>query len=171
MLWPPVRRRASSPKKSKPRNSSAPLSLKAARSFRVTFFPSLSSSNPRQCPGTTSSISISSRSFQRGPSDLRKLEKIISADASLCFRMLRLANSALVAHPGVVATIHEALLMVGEDALRRMVTVAMTGAVGSQRSPALLAMVLTRARFCELIAPFLGEDPAHLYLLGMLSLL
>jgi c-di-GMP-related signal transduction protein len=85
--------------------------------------------------------------------------------------MLRLANSALVAHPGVVATIHEALLMVGEDALRRMVTVAMTGAVGSQRSPALLAMVLTRARFCELIAPFLGEDPAHLYLLGMLSLL
>jgi c-di-GMP-related signal transduction protein len=109
--------------------------------------------------------------LQRGPSDLRKLEKIISADASLCFRMLRLANSALVAHPGVVATIHEALLMVGEDALRRMVTVAMTGAVGSQRSPALLAMVLTRARFCELIAPFLGEDPAHLYLLGMLSLL
>jgi EAL and modified HD-GYP domain-containing signal transduction protein len=31
-------------------------------------------------------------------------------------------------------------------------------------------MILTRARFCELIAPSLGEDPAHLYLLGMLSL-
>jgi EAL and modified HD-GYP domain-containing signal transduction protein len=109
--------------------------------------------------------------LHRGPSDLRKLEKIISADASLCFRMLRLANSALMGHPGVVATIHEALLMVGEDSLRRMVTVAMASAVSGQRSPALLAMILTRARFCELLAPSLGEDPAHLYLLGMLSLL
>lgn len=109
--------------------------------------------------------------LQRGPSDLRKLEKVISADASLCFRMLRLANSALLAHRGVITTISEALLMVGEDALRRMVTVAMAGAAGSQRSPALISMVLTRARFCELIAPSLSEDSAQLYLLGLLSLL
>ena len=85
--------------------------------------------------------------------------------------MLRLANSALQHHPGVITTIGEALLMVGEDSLRRMVTVAMAGAVASQRSPALISMVLTRARFCELIAPSIAEDPAQLYLLGMLSLL
>jgi EAL and modified HD-GYP domain-containing signal transduction protein len=109
--------------------------------------------------------------LQRAPSDLRKLEKVISADASLCYRMLRLANSALQHHPGVISTIGEALLMVGEDALRRMITVAMTGAVSTQRSPALISMILTRARFCELIAPSLSEDPAQLYLLGMLSLL
>jgi c-di-GMP-related signal transduction protein len=109
--------------------------------------------------------------LQRAPSDLRKLEKVIAADASLCYRMLRLANSALQHHPGVISTIGEALLMVGEDTLRRMVTVAMAGAVGGDRSPALTSMVLTRARFCELIAPALGQDPAQLYLLGMLSLL
>jgi c-di-GMP-related signal transduction protein len=109
--------------------------------------------------------------LQRGPADLRKLEKVISADASLCYRMLRLANSALQAHPGVITTINEALLMVGEDALRRMITVAMAGAAGAQRSPAITSMVLTRARFCERIAPSLSEDPAQLYLLGMLSLL
>ncbi len=109
--------------------------------------------------------------LHHSPSDLRKLEKVISADAALCYRMLRLANSALQHHPGVITTIGEALLMVGEDSLRRMVTVAMAGAVASQRSPALISMVLTRARFCELIAPSIAEDPAQLYLLGMLSLL
>jgi c-di-GMP-related signal transduction protein len=109
--------------------------------------------------------------LQREPSNLRKLEQVISADAALCYRMLRLANSALQHHPGVISTIREALLMVGEDALRRMVTVAMTGAVSGERSSALISMVLIRARFCELIAPAIGQDPAELYLLGMLSLL
>jgi EAL and modified HD-GYP domain-containing signal transduction protein len=75
--------------------------------------------------------------LQREPSNLRKLEQVISADAALCYRMLRLANSALQHHPGVISTIHEALLMVGEDALRRMVTVAMAGAVSGERSSAL----------------------------------
>jgi EAL and modified HD-GYP domain-containing signal transduction protein len=109
--------------------------------------------------------------LQHSPSDLRKIEKVISADAALCYRMLRLANSALQHHPGVITTIAEALLMVGEDALRRMVTVAMTGAAGSDRSSALISMILTRARFSELLAPALSEDPAQFYLLGMLSLL
>lgn len=109
--------------------------------------------------------------LQQGSTDLRRIERIVSADAALCFRVLRLANSALQHHPGVISTIGEALLMVGEDALRRLISVAMTGAMGSQRSPALISMILTRARFCELIAPTLREDPAELYLLGMLSLL
>jgi EAL and modified HD-GYP domain-containing signal transduction protein len=52
-----------------------------------------------------------------------------------------------------------------------MITVAMAGAAGAQRSPAITSMVLTRASFCERIAPSLSEDPAQLYLLGMLSLL
>jgi len=106
-----------------------------------------------------------------GSTDLRRLEKIIVGDASLCFRVLRLANSALQHHPGVITTISEALLMIGEDALRRLIAVAVTGAIGDQRSSALISMILARARFCELIAPTLREDPAELYLLGMLSLL
>lgn len=109
--------------------------------------------------------------LQHSPTDLRKIEKVISADAALCYRMLRLANSALQHHPGVISTIAEALLMVGEDSLRRMVTVAMTGAAGGDRSSALISMILTRARFSELLAPSLSQDPAQFYLLGMLSLL
>jgi len=109
--------------------------------------------------------------LHRDPTDLRKLEKLISADASLCYRVLRLANSALQGHPGIVSTIREALLMVGDDAVRKMVTVAMAGALSTQRSSALISMALSRAQFCELLAPSLSADPAQLYLLGILSLL
>lgn len=109
--------------------------------------------------------------LQKMPTDLRKVEKLIAGDPSLCYRVLRLANSALQGHPGIVTSIREALLLVGDDAVRRLVVVAMAGALAAQRSRAVLGMALARARFCELLAPSVGEEPARFYLLGILSLL
>jgi EAL and modified HD-GYP domain-containing signal transduction protein len=108
--------------------------------------------------------------LRQDPTDLRKLEKLISADASLCYRVLRLANSAIQGHPTFIANIREALLLVGDHAVRRVITVAIAGSL-SRRTPALVSMVLARARFCELLAPSLSQDPPSFYLLGMLSLL
>jgi len=105
------------------------------------------------------------------PADLRKVEKLISGDASLCYRVLRLANSAMQGHASDVTTVREALLMVGEDAIRRMATVAVAGALAGNRSAALVSMALTRAHFCQLLAPSLDEPPARMYLLGMISML
>lgn len=109
--------------------------------------------------------------LHRDPANLRRIEKLISGDASLCYRILRVANSALQGHPGVISIIREALLMIGEDALRRMVTVAMAGALAQHRPTALLSMALARAEFCELLASVLSVEPAQFYLLGLLSLL
>jgi c-di-GMP-related signal transduction protein len=107
--------------------------------------------------------------LDREPADLRTIEKLVSADASLCYRILRLANSAIQAHPGEISTVREALLMIGDDAVRRMATVAIAGALAGERSAAVLELALSRARFCELLAPALAEDPAPMYLLGMIS--
>jgi EAL and modified HD-GYP domain-containing signal transduction protein len=109
--------------------------------------------------------------LHEAPADLRKVEKLISGDASLCYRVLRLANSAMQGHASPVTTIREALLMVGEDAVRRMATVAVAGALAADRSATLLSMVLSRALFCELVAPAVSEPPARMYLLGMISML
>ncbi|MFP5227803.1 MAG: EAL and HDOD domain-containing protein [Acidobacteriota bacterium] len=103
--------------------------------------------------------------------NLRKIEKLVAGDAALCYRVLRIANSALRYRRGEVNTVHEALMMIGENALRHLMTVSMTGAATSDRCSALLQMILTRARFLELIAPKLGRDSAEMYFLGMLSLL
>lgn len=105
------------------------------------------------------------------PADLRKVEKLIAGDASLCYRVLRLANSAMQGHASPVTTIREALLMVGEDAIRKMATVAVAGALSADRSAALVSMALSRAYFCELLAPAVNEIPARMYLLGMISML
>ncbi|MGC2636164.1 MAG: HDOD domain-containing protein [Acidobacteriaceae bacterium] len=105
------------------------------------------------------------------PADIRQVESLILSDATLCYRVLRLANSALQGHAGVISSVREALLMVGDDAVRRMVTVALAGILSAHRPPALVSMALARARFCELLAPSLGQVPQQLYLLGLLSLL
>lgn len=109
--------------------------------------------------------------LQQVPSDLAEVDALVSSDASLCYRVLRLANSAMQGRSGNVSTVREALLVVGDDAVRRMVTVALAGVLSGHRPPALVSMALARARFCELLAPALGQNPQQLYLLGMLSLL
>ncbi|HEY6446232.1 MAG TPA: EAL domain-containing protein [Acidobacteriaceae bacterium] len=105
------------------------------------------------------------------PADIRQIESLILSDSTLCYRVLRLANSALQGHAGVIGSVREALLMVGDDAVRRMVTVALAGLLSGHRPPALVSMALVRARFCELLAPSLSQAPQMLYLLGLLSLL
>lgn len=99
------------------------------------------------------------------------MENLIAGDPALCYRVLRLANSALQAHAGNIATVREALLMVGDDSVRRMATLAIAGALAGNRSAAVLEMALARARFCELLAPAIAQDPAQLYLLGLVSAL
>lgn len=105
------------------------------------------------------------------PTNLKKIENLVQTDASLCYRVLRLANSAMYGLSRPVSTVRSALVMVGEDAVRRMVTVAITSALAAHRSSALVSMALVRARFCELLAPSLSAPAPQLYLLGMLSLL
>lgn len=105
------------------------------------------------------------------PTDLHKIEKLLAGEPSLCYRLLRIANSAMHGRRGVVTTVRDALMMVGDNAVRRMVTAAMAGVLSARRSEAVVSMALTRARFCELLAPAVGEEPAQLYLLGMISLL
>jgi EAL and modified HD-GYP domain-containing signal transduction protein len=109
--------------------------------------------------------------LHRRPTNLSEIERLVLSDASLTYRVLRLANSALYGLTGEVTTVRSALLMVGDDAVRCMVSVAVAGALAGNRSAPLLSMALVRARFCELLAARIGAAPDHLYLLGLLSLL
>jgi c-di-GMP-related signal transduction protein len=105
------------------------------------------------------------------PADLDAIERLVLSDASLTYRVLRLANSALNGLHSDITTVRRALLMVGDDAVRRMVSVAVAGALAGNRSTPLLSMALVRARFCELLAARIGAPTDEFYLLGLLSLL
>lgn len=109
--------------------------------------------------------------LQRSPTDLAEIEQLVMSDPSLCYRVLRLANSALHGLSREITSVRSALLMVGDDAVRRMVSVAVASVLAGGVATPVLSMTLVRARFCELLAPAIGAPPAELYLLGMLSLL
>jgi c-di-GMP-related signal transduction protein len=109
--------------------------------------------------------------LQRSPADICEIERLVMSDASLCYRVLRLANSALYGLTSEITSVRGALLMVGDEAVRRMVSVAIASALAGSTATPILAMALARARFCEALAPSIGAAPAELYLLGMLSLL
>ena len=109
--------------------------------------------------------------LSRSPTNISEVEALVLSDASLCYRLLRLVNSALYALPAPIASIRSALLFIGDDEVRKAVTVAMAGLAGGAHSTALVQMALERARFCELLAPLINASASRMYLLGMLSLM
>jgi c-di-GMP-related signal transduction protein len=105
------------------------------------------------------------------PLNSQKIERLLLSEPSLCFRLLRLANSFLygIRHP--ISTIQEALHVVGEDPFRRLISVVLASKLGRTGGQREVEQALERAYFCEAIAPVLRESPAELYMLGMLSVM
>ncbi len=107
----------------------------------------------------------------RDPLNLPELTRIARAEPSLMYRLLRLANSAMVAPRNEVTSFRSAFVLVGEDRFRKLVFIAASGILGNHQSPAALtSLSLERARFCELLAPLIGENSTEQFLLGVLSL-
>jgi len=107
----------------------------------------------------------------RTPTNLTELEGLISAETSLCYRVLRMVNSAGMGMRTEVTSVRQALVVLGEDQLRKLVTVAMATNFGKKMhvSRELILLSLQRARFCELIAPAAHESEGEQYLIGMVS--
>jgi c-di-GMP phosphodiesterase len=103
--------------------------------------------------------------------DPKEIERIVMADPPFCFRLLRLVNSPFYGMRNQVNSVQRALMIVGENEFRKLATVAIAGSLGEKRPHALISLSLQRARFCELLAPYLDEDPFEQYLMGLLSLL
>ncbi len=102
--------------------------------------------------------------------DIARVEELVMSDTSICYRLLRLVNSALYGLPEPVSSIRHALLRIGENEFQKLVTLALVNAATSSNAKAASRIALERAKFCELLAPFLHEAGSTLYLLGLLSL-
>jgi c-di-GMP-related signal transduction protein len=105
------------------------------------------------------------------PMDTKTVERLLLMEPSLCYRLLRLANSAGYGLRYPVSTIQAALNTVGDDAFRKLVTVALTGNLSHSAVDRDAERALERAFFCESLAPVLHEKAAELYMLGMLSVM
>jgi EAL and modified HD-GYP domain-containing signal transduction protein len=107
----------------------------------------------------------------RKPLNLDEVIGIVRMEASICYRLLRLANSPLWGIRNDITSVRNAFMVVGEDRFRALVSVAASCVLGQNKTPALISLSLERARFCELLAPRVGENSSEQFMLGLLSLL
>jgi len=111
--------------------------------------------------------------MQRVPLDANEIERLVGSDSALRPRLLRLVNSVDFGARDLITDVHQALLLIGEAKLRKLVPIAAVACLktDAQQSPELMVLCLQRARFCELIAPLAGHSPGEQYLIGLLSLI
>jgi EAL and modified HD-GYP domain-containing signal transduction protein len=111
------------------------------------------------------------KALQQNPLDLRKVSQLVKRDGPITYQLLRLVNSPLWAMRQQVDSIEVALNAVGDDAFRRIATMAIAREFNGTQPPELLCMAMVRARFCEVAGLKHNLDPFGQYLLGLLSLL
>jgi c-di-GMP phosphodiesterase len=111
------------------------------------------------------------KALQHQPMDMHKVSQLVKRDGPLTFQLLRLVNSPAWAMRQNVASIEVALVAVGENAFRRIATLAIASEFNGDQPAELLCMAILRGRICEVMASKRGLDPFGQYLLGLLSLL
>ena len=111
------------------------------------------------------------KALQQNPLDLRKVSQLVKRDGPITYQLLRLVNSPIWAMRQAVDSIEVALLSVGDDAFRRIATMAIASEFNGTQPPELLCMAMVRGRFCEVAGLKRNLDPFGQYLLGLLSLL
>jgi c-di-GMP-related signal transduction protein len=109
---------------------------------------------------------------QQDPLDFEQLGKLIKGDVSFSYKLLRFTNSAMFAHQSEVRTIEHALMVLGEDGIRRWVAVAALLGLATDKPRELIIHSLVRAQFAERLgqaAEMAGAQ--NCFLLGLFSLL
>jgi EAL and modified HD-GYP domain-containing signal transduction protein len=139
--------------------------------FQGYFFARPSISQSRQIPTNQMLYLQLLSALSRSEPNLDEIVRLVTAEASLCYRVLRMVNSARLAIHGQVTSIRQALFLIGEQQLRKLVMVATTTSFGKNSNMAseLIFLSLQRARFCELMAPAAGQRKEEQYLIGLLS--
>ena len=102
-----------------------------------------------------------------------ELEALIKPELSIAYRLLRHVNSAAFGLRHEVASVAQALVLIGSDDVRKWASVWAVAELGKDKPDALILLAATRGRFCELLgqAAGLGAACSELFLMGMFSLL
>ncbi len=101
----------------------------------------------------------------------KDLERIISTDVGLAYKLLRYVNSGFFSLARRIETVHDALVILGHNNVRQWATVmALAGA--TSRPPALISLALLRARLCEKVAARRTDtSPDAAFMAGLFSVL
>ena len=105
--------------------------------------------------------------------DLRRLEKLIKADLSLSHGLLKLVNSAAFYFVRHIHSIRQALVLIGQRNVRKMVTLVAMSQMAHDKPQELVVNSMIRAAFCESLGEAAGmrNSKDDLFLMGMFSMI
>ncbi len=83
-------------------------------------------------------------------------DELVSCDVGLCYRLLRYINSAFFSLPREVASIRQALVLLGQRNIRKWATLLVLADVDNDKPHELMVTGLIRARMCELLGAARG---------------
>lgn len=100
---------------------------------------------------------------------LTELAAVVQTDVALSLGVLRWANSPLSGLRSRVDSIERAVIVLGLETVRSLVSLLALARLGTTPNE-LLTLILVRARLCELLARAWGHDsPATHFMVGLLS--
>lgn len=139
--------------------------------FQGYFFARPAITSSREARGLKPNYLRILEEVHRQKLDFGSLTRRITREPALCYKLLRFANSALFARQGSIESVEQALLMIGEAAIRRWVSVVVLMDLTSDKPGEIMVSALVRARFSELLSQRteLEGRSADLFLLGVLS--
>lgn len=104
--------------------------------------------------------------------DLLQITDIFKRDVTLSYKLLRYSNSAIFKRRAEVETIKHALVVLGQNELKKFLSLLFTAQISSDKPAELMRMAMTRASFAEGLARLTGNvSPDKAYLTGMMSLM
>ncbi len=102
---------------------------------------------------------------------LDDVERLLSQDVSLSYRVLRCINSSYYNLPRRIESIRQAIIILGLDTLRQLCGLLCLQGL-DDRPPSLLVQAMTRGRMCEQLGKLAGaRDAGPFFITGLFSLL
>lgn len=113
------------------------------------------------------------QTFQDPTVNYRRMEEIIKSDVALTTKLLKYINAAAYPWAGRVQSVKHALVMLGENNIRRWVSLVALAEMARDKPYELAVASSCRGRFCELAGAAVDREHSELehFLLGALSTL
>ncbi|HEX9653980.1 MAG TPA: HDOD domain-containing protein, partial [bacterium] len=102
-----------------------------------------------------------------------ELENIIKQDVAISYKLLNYINSAFFSFQVRIQSIKHTLTLLGLNEARKCLLVFALSYISSNKSEALIVTSLTRANFCEMLAPKvdLRRRALDLFFMGLFSMI
>ena len=105
--------------------------------------------------------------------DMEEVERIIAGDVSITHRFMKYLGAAAFGWRAPIRSIHQALVLLGEQETRRWVSLISLSEMAKGKPPELLVTAAVRAKFCDEVGGAVGmaDRQTDLFLIGAFSLI